>query len=153
MKLIRNAAAVIVSSIILVLLAGCGSAPPKPSAENVRATKALEVLETMRQAYLAGDQQGVMARVSTSLEGGYSDFAGRLRKDMEMHDKAELTLTVERVEINGDETSVVFHWFGNWRDKQGKKVEARGNAVYTFAGETEMKLIRVVGDSPFGIVR
>lgn len=152
MKLLRNTAAVFVLFLMLSALAGCGGEPVKPSAENVRTTKALGVLEQMRQAYIARDTQGVLDHVSTALEGGYSGFAGRMRKDAELYGKVELKLFIERVELSGDEASVVFHWHGNWRDKGGKKVEGRGNSVYTFAGETDMKLIRIVGDTPFGIV-
>ena len=142
----------------VALLAGLGAGCSKkemrkPSDESVRATKALGALQEMDRAYAARDMAGVLKHVSPALAGGYSEFESSIRKDMESYPRVSLDMSVERVEDAGDEVSVVFHWFGRWYDASGREVEGRGNTVFVFRASGEMTLVRIVGDTPYGVVR
>lgn len=139
----------------MLMLAGCGGKEAvKPTAENVKANKALGVLAEMKKAYVGRDMYGVLNLVSPSLEGGgYAEFSGQVRKDIETYKKADLDMTIDRVEINGERVGVVFHWSGKWHDASGNMAEGRGNSVFTFLDGEKMALVAITGDSPFGIVR
>jgi len=153
LKHLARLSSAIIANVLIITMYGCGSEPPKPSAENVKANAALGKLEAMRKAYIARDMQGVLDHVSPDLKGGFAELSGRVRKDMEMFEKVELRVFIDRVELSKGEVAVVFHWFGDWWDEQGKKTEGRGNAVFRFTDDEKMLLMDVTGDSPFGIVR
>jgi len=150
---IRRTTCMFIAAVFMLALAGCGKDAVKPSAENLMANKALGILADMKKAYDARDMYGVLNNVSPALAGGYAEFSGRVRKDTETFPKADLDLTIDRVEVDGTKASVVFHWFGKWTDAAGKTTEGRGNSVFTFQDAEKMTLVSITGDSPFGIVR
>jgi hypothetical protein len=126
----------------------------KPSEESVRADRTLGVFSDMEKAYEARDLKGVIKPVSQDFKKGYSELETSIRKDIETYGKVDVTVQVDRVEESGDDTRVVFHWYGKWWDKAGAAHEGRGNAVFVFK-ETPAgpELADVTGDSPFGVIR
>jgi hypothetical protein len=153
LKHLARLSSAIIAVVMVMTMFGCSSEPPKPSAENVKATAALGKLEAMRKAYTALDLKGVLDLVSQNYKGGFSDFSGRVRKDTENFKKVEMKVFIDRVELSKDDVGVVFHWFGEWWDNDGKKTEGRGNAVFHFSDDEKMLLMDITGDSPFGISR
>jgi len=141
--------------LISVAFAGCGAKEVvKPSDEAVQTTKALGALDRMRAAYAARDMAGVLLGISPDLKEGYSEFQTSLRRDIENYPKVELTVVVDRVEIEDKLVKPVFHWNGKWTDKSGVVHEGRGNCVFGFkdSGQT-VAVETLIGDSPFGVVR
>jgi len=146
-------AAVVIAVSLAVF--GCGKKQVvKPSDEAVAASRAVGAFMGMEKAYKQRDAAGVTGPVSPNFKPGYSEFLSGIRKDMEAFSKVDLEVETERVEIEGDDVKVVFHWRGFWTDKSGRKNEGRGNAVFVFR-ETggQMSLYDVLGDSPFGVAR
>lgn len=153
MSRFRSTILTITAAMLVIFIAGCGKEAIKPSAQNILATKAMAALADMHKAYIARDMYGVLDNVSSTYEGGYADFSSNLRKDTETYPAVELSIDIDRVELDGDYASVTFHWFGTWTNPEGNKVEGRGNSVFVFTGGEKMGLVRVTGDIPFGVVR
>jgi hypothetical protein len=142
-------------ALLIFLSAGCSKKEVvKPSEESVRADRALAALSEMEKAYEARDLAGVIKPVAQDYKKGYSELQTSLRKDIETYSKADVSIDIDRVEEAGDDTRVVFHWYGRWWDKAGAEHEGRGNTVFIFK-ETASgpELFDVTGDSPFGIIR
>lgn len=141
---------------LVILMVGCGGKKAvKPSAEVDASNKSIKALEEMRLAYVGRDAQGVLKFVSKEFkDGGYADIQRGLRKDTESFGKADLDIKVERAELAGEKSGVVFRWFCNWTDKSGNVHEGRGNAVFWFKETaTGVELIETTGDSPFGALK
>lgn len=150
----RNVLLVALSLFALVIASGCGKDEVvPPSAELVRANRALDVLDGMEKAYKARDMKGVMGPVSPDFRGGAAGFETGVRKDMETYPSVSLNVNVDRVVESGNDVAVAFHWYGRWTDRSGKVTEGRGNTVFTFTDTGEMRLASVTGDNPFAVVR
>jgi len=140
--------------VLAIVAASCSAKEAvKPSEESVKASKALGLLQDMDRAYKAMDLKGVTAPVSTDFKSGLSEFETSVRKDIETFSAVNLDINIERVEESGDQVRIATHWYGKWQDKDVKETEGRGNAVFVFRDSAEMKLVEVLGDSPFGVVR
>ncbi len=126
----------------------------KPSAESVKANRALSVFAKMEAAYKARNLDGTMDGVSRNFKKSYADFASVLRKDMDIYPKVRLDVTMDRVVEIGNHVEVVFHWSGTWTDKEGGSHTAAGNCTYVFQDTgSSMVLVDYIGDSPFGVAR
>ena len=126
----------------------------KPSAESVKAARALSAFAKMEAAYKARDLSGTMDDVSRDFKKSYADLASVLRKDMDIYPAVSLDITMDRVVETGNRVEVVFHWSGTWTDKKGGSHQARGNCTYIFQDTgSSMVLIDYIGDSPFGVAR
>jgi len=145
----------ILFSLVVLLAAGCGgNKDVKPSEDSIKASGAVKTLNAMQASYDARDMAGVLKLVSQDYKGGYSELETSLRKDIEEFPQVSLNTTIERVELEGDQVKVVFHWFGKWSGKNGQGHEARGNSIFVFkATGSTMSLDSVIGDSPFGVIR
>lgn len=144
----------VLSMVTLVFASGCGKDEViPPSAESVKAERAVEALKKMEAAYKARDMKSVLEPVSPDFKGGLSALESSVRKDMDMFPKVVLDITIDRVVESGNDVSVAFHWNGRWSDKDGRVNEGRGNSVFTFTDMGEMRLASVTGDNPFAVVR
>lgn len=146
--------ALAVSLFALIPASGCGKDEViPPSAEAVKAERALDALAKMEAAYKARDINGVLQPVSQDFAGGLGALEASVRKDMETFVRVSLETHVDRVVESGNDVSVMMHWNGKWWDKSGREVEGRGNAVFRFTDTGEMRLFSVTGDNPFAVVR
>lgn len=140
---------------LLIFLFACSKKViVKPSEESIRADRALAALSDMEKAYSARDLKGFIKPVAQDFKKGYSELETSLRKDIETYGKVDVSVEIDRVEEAGDDTSVVFHWYGKWWDKAGAVHDGRGNAVFVFresSGGPELE--DITGDSPFGVIR
>jgi hypothetical protein len=146
----------LIALLIFALSAGCSKKEVvKPSEESVRADRALATFSDMQKAYGARDLKGVIKPVAQDFKKGYSELETSLRKDIETYGKVDIDVDIDRVEEAGDDTRVVFHWYGRWWDKTNAEHEGRGNTVFVFREKPGAgpELEDVTGDSPFGVIR
>lgn len=150
----RNILLLIASVFALAALSGCGKDEViPPSAEAVKAERAVEAVKKMEAAYEARDMKGVLDPVSPDFRGGFAAFEAGVRKDIETFSKVALEIGMDRVVESGNEVSVSLHWNGRWWDSSGRASEGRGNAVFVFTDTGAMRLSSVTGDNPFAVVR
>lgn len=129
---------VILITLTFVFL-GCGKDNVKPSDDSLLTTEALNVINTVKTAYQEKDKDTLKNYLDPALAG--SVFKGLF------FEKAELSFTPKRVNINGSTVMVNLNWMGTWVI-EGKVIKRRGVAVFVFRG-SPMRLIRVDGDNPF----
>ncbi|MHB8173334.1 MAG: hypothetical protein ACYDFU_02585 [Nitrospirota bacterium] len=145
---------IIISSAILLVSACAKKQVVKPSAESVKATRALSAFAKMEAAYKARDLDGTLKDVSRDFKKSYADFASIIRKDMDIYPKVDLAVNMDRVVESGNQVMLVFHWSGTWTDKKGGSHMARGNCTYIYRDTgSSIILVDFIGDSPFGVAR
>ena len=129
----------VILTILTFVFLGCGKDNVKPSDDSLLTTEALNVINTVKTAYQEKDKDTLKNYLDPALAG--SVFKGMF------FEKAELSFTPKRVNINGSTVMVNLNWMGTWVI-EGKTIKRRGVAVFVFRG-SPMRLIRVDGDNPF----
>lgn len=129
--------------VIMITLAfvfiGCGKDNVKPSDDSLSTTEALNIINTVKTAYQEKDKDTLKNYLDPAL-------AESVFKEL-FFEKAELSFTPKRVNINGSTVMVNLNWRGTWVIK-GNNIKRRGVTVFVFKG-SPMKLISVEGDNPF----
>lgn len=72
-------------------------------------------------------------------------------QDFKQFSEAELSLVIDRVEIDEESFQTMVHWQGGWKQSSSPPVEKRGDAVFYWIGREDPKLTEIRGDSPFGL--
>lgn len=129
----------VILTILAFVFLGCGKDNVKPSDDSLSTTEALNIINTVKTAYQEKDKDTLKNYLAPALAG--SVFKGLF------FEKAELSFTPKRVNINGSTVMVNLNWTGKWVIK-GNNIKRRGVTVFVFRG-SPMRLIRVDGDNPF----
>ncbi len=120
---------------------GCGKDKVKPSEDYLLSTKAIESINTIKEAYEDKKEGTLKKRTGPGLSDSILEEI-----DFE---KAELTLTTRMVNIKDSSVVVNVNWRGTWWLDSGK-IENRGAANLVLDKET-MSLLEIEGDNPFSI--
>lgn len=141
-----------ISIIIIIFILGCASdkAVKPPSVESLKVKDAIEVLSTLKKAYENRDAGAFMRQISPS-SSNFNFLEERIKKDFSIFGKISLNMTPRWARVKEDLLQLSVHWEGKWYDSSGKEIRDRGNGIFSFKDEKEMKLIKIDGDSPFGI--
>lgn len=136
----------------LILISGCSSktAVRPPSEESLKVKGLIEIVSNLNKAYVTKDNKSFMLYISTS-SSIHEDFKKRIKRDFDTYEKISLNLTPRWARVREDSYQLSVHWEGKWHDPAGKEIRDLGNGLFTFKEEEGFKIIRIGGDSPFGI--
>jgi len=130
-------------SIILLFvffIVGCGGNKIAPSADFLLTQNAIEITNSIKEAYEKKDRTLIKERVEPSISES-------ILKSLAF-DEAKLSFTVRMVRIQKTGVRINLNWTGQWL-LDSKKQKNRGVATLIYKKDGEMKLIRIEGDSPF----
>lgn len=137
----RNAVILILSCMIFLLSASCGSKEVKRVSEDSKtAIEAFSVIEEIRDSYVKNDLALIEKNVT---KDGFKAISSVLKS----FDSVELTFNPVWVEIEGDHVNVNISWKGKWQ-KAGKITEERGMAVFVLKGRP-LKVDNILRTNPF----
>lgn len=136
----------------IVLILGCSEKTVKPpSAESLKVKDAIEVLSAINRAYENRDAGAFMRHISREPSSNFNSFEERIKRDFSIYGKISLNLTPRWVRVKEDLLQLSVNWEGKWYESSGKELRYRGNGIFSFKDEGEIKLVRIDGDNPFGI--
>jgi hypothetical protein len=138
----------------LALIIGCSSEKASvkpPSAESLRVKGAIEILLRLSKAYESKDVESFMHYISPLSLSNIGYLEKRIKSDFNTYEKISINITLRWAKVKEDSIQLAAQWEGTWYDHTGKELRDRGNAVFSFKNEGDLKLIRIDGDSPFGI--
>lgn len=133
--------------LVMIVLGACSGAPKlTDDGRLVRDVNAL--IAGLGRAYEQRDATSLMAGVATqyperdALRRAAEEAFGRF-------DRIELTLTVERIHLEGKTATVFLHWDGQWRTAAAAPVVRQGSARFVVDTDSAPALAAVAGDNPF----
>lgn len=138
----------------LILILGCSSekaAVRPPSAESLKVKEAIEILSNLNRAYENKDAESFMLHIYADPSSSFKYLDERIKTDFDIFERMSLNLTPRWARVKEDLLQLSVHWEGKWYDQSGKEIRDRGNGVFSFKDEGKLKLLRIDGDSPFGI--
>jgi hypothetical protein len=131
----------------MMVLSACSSAPKlSDDGRLVRDVNALVV--ELGRAYEQRDIGALMAGVATQFPEREALQRGA-EATFERFDRIELTLTIERVHLEGKTATVFLHWDGQWRTSAAAPVIRQGSARFVVDTDHGPTLAAVLGDNPF----
>ena len=135
---------------LALFAAGCQSDAPKHTEDHMRYERIIKAVEALRVAYENQDIKALQAlhSPSTSLDQLERDAA----KDFSAYDTISLTLTIERLYIQGEQATVTVRWEGAWQHGPDETLMTdRGYGVLVWSGLQTVLLEQMTGNLPFGI--
>lgn len=136
----------------ILLILGCSSdkAVRPPSAESLKVKDTIEILSSLNKAYENRDPGAFMRHIYRD-PSYHSLIEEGIKRDFAAFERISLNLTPRWARYREDSLQLSVHWEGNWYDSEGKAIRYRGNSIFSFKDKGELNLIRIEGDSPFGI--
>jgi hypothetical protein len=130
-----------VLSMLLFVLVSCGKKDVKEVSEESRiAQEAMQLAETIKQAYLDDDRKTLEKNTT---HDGYRELIGEIKS----FESAELEFTPTWVEIDDTVVKLTVSWKGTWVASDVTK-EDRGIGVFVMEGQP-LKVAKVLRASPF----
>ncbi len=135
---------ILISLIIGIFTASCSKAV-KPSGDVVRIKTILNTVAKLQKNYNEKDLAAFITFFSPKYN---SSFKNSVEKGMLEFDELNLTIHVDRINMDRDGAGVSLAWEGEWK-KADKKISKSGNAIFTFTNDAEPKLAGISGNNPF----
>ncbi len=130
-------------------MAGCQSGDPEYTEDHTHFEQVVKAVNALSSAYENKDLKAFQALRSTSK--GLDQLARDMEKDFATYATISLTLTLERMSIQGDEATVNVRWEGMWqRVPDETPTRDRGHGILVWTGRAVVLLDRVEGNLPFG---
>lgn len=133
--------------VLVVSLAACAGAPKL--SDDARSVLRVEgLLASLTRAYQAKAAPDFFAGMAPTLRDREA-----LRKAVvdafARYDHIELTLSVDRVHLEGKIVTVFLHWDGRWRQSAHEPIIRQGTARFLVEDGESPLLTDVVGENPF----
>jgi hypothetical protein len=133
--------------VLTVCLAACAGAPKL--SDDARLVFRVEgLVASLARAYQEKAAQDLFAGMAPTLRDRET-----LRKTVEevfaRYDQIELTLSVDRVHLEGKTVTVFLHWDGRWRQSAHEPIIRQGTARFLVEDGEPPLLTDVVGENPF----
>jgi hypothetical protein len=136
--------------VAVLCLAACAGGPQL--SEDARLVRRVEgVVVSLARAYEHQDAQALFDGVAPTLPGRES-LRAAVEDAFARFDRIELTLSIERVHLEGSTTAVFVHWDGRWRQAAREPLARQGTARFVVTAGNQVQLVDVVGENPFGPV-
>lgn len=135
------------------LMWACATDKKKPSPVATQIGHVRTAIARLTESYEKKDKEGFFAGLDPSSES-FRSLRKRVLQDFEHFSRVEISITIDRGEINEASIKTAVHWRGVWKESPDlPDFEKRGNAIFQWAASDDLKLIGIRGESPFGIYR
>lgn len=137
-------------SLLLLIIAGCGGKVIL-SEDAVRIRKVNDFVSELKTLY---EQRDVHLPDLFSQEFFIEkkEVKGAILRDLERFNTISLNLSIDRVEMSGENVKISVQWNGTWKDKV-KTYREGGSMVLLASYGNVIRITGIKGDSPFGISR
>ncbi len=116
----------------------------------MRFERIVVAVEALRSAYEKHDLEAIRALQSPSQN--FDQLERDLQNDFSASDTIALTLTIERIYIQGEQATVNVRWEGEWQHGPEETLRTdRGHGVLLWSGRDVVLLEQVKGNLPFGV--
>lgn len=134
-------------------LAGCATDSKGPSAVATTVRRIDEALHSITESYEKKDEKSFFSGFDPAFKF-LAPLKNQVLRDFETFSEIDVTITIDRVEIEGELISAAVHWGGVWKSSsQGRPLEKKGHALFTWKSGEAPKLLEIRGDPPFGVFR
>lgn len=135
----------------VLVVSGCARANKELSKTQAQNRAVLAALDAIQTAYHEKDLDALENQLAS--EGGDVErIRSAVSRDFEAFASVSLQIWPDRIYINGSEVEVSCHWAGDWLSAGADRpIQREGNTTLTFTSDERPRLLRVVGDLPFGI--
>lgn len=134
----------IIIFLAVISLLSCSKAV-KPSEDVARIKAILNTITKLQENYNEKDLAAFVTFVSPKYN---SSFKNSVEKGLLEFDELNLTIHVDRINMDRDGAGVSLAWEGEWK-KADKKISKSGNAIFAFTNDAEPKLTGISGNNPF----
>ncbi len=133
--------------VLMVCLAACAGAP-KLSDDAKSVLRVEGSVASLARAYQEKAAQDLFAAMAPALRDR-EIFRKAVEDAFARYDHIELTLSVDRVHLEGKTITVFLHWDGRWRQSAHEPIIRQGTARFLVEDGEPPLLIDVVGENPF----
>ena len=140
--------------LVLASLAGtgCSKKVPKYPEDHARYQRVVQAIKTLETAYVNKDIPA-FHELLLPLEN-LNLLEADVQQDFTAFSSIHLTLSIDRILIDGDRISAFISWQGDWqRTPEGAFAQARGHGVLLWSGNQVILLRGTEGDLPFGMTQ
>ncbi len=136
---------------LVVLMAGCESKQgPKYPEDHERFGRVVEAVDALRSAYEKQNLDAIRKLMLPSK--GFQRLQREMQQDFATSSAIALTMTIERMYVQGEQARVNIRWEGEWQpSSEDKVVTDRGHGILIWSGTQVILLAGVEGDLPFGM--
>ena len=140
---------------LILFASGCQSDAPQHPGDHMRVERVIKAVEDLRTAYENRDLNALRALRSTATD--LDRLERGAEQDFSAYDAISLTLTIERMYIQGEQATVNIRWEGEWQhesDETPVTDRGYGALVWSDRRETDQQVVRLeemTGNLPFGI--
>ncbi|MBI3610247.1 MAG: hypothetical protein HY204_06045 [Nitrospirae bacterium] len=129
----------------LLATAGCEQPPVKPTEDSRRLQQIDAFIEGLRSAYEGRNIQSFSAGYPSERQNDLKTIASAL----DSMTSPRLDFIIDRIVLQGETVRVALHWELRWQSAKDLPVKQRGNALFQFAGKSDLRLQTIEGDNPF----
>jgi len=133
--------------LVMAALQACSSTP-KLSDDGRLVRDVTAFVAELERAYEARDMRALMNGVATRFPDR-EDLQRTAQEVFDQYDHIDLTLTIERVHLEGKTATVYSHWDAQWRAAGGAPITRQGSARFEIDTDASPTLAAVLGDNPF----
>lgn len=135
---------------LVVFGLGCQSKKQKYPEDHARFERIVKAVEALRSAY-EGQNPGALQELMLPSEG-LQRLQSDIQQDFSAYASISLTMTIERIYIQGERATVNVRWEGEWQPSpEEKPVTNRGHGMLIWSGRQVILLVGVDGNVPFGM--
>lgn len=133
--------------VVTACLAACAGAP-KLSDDARSVFRVQGLVASLARAYQDKAAQDLFAGMAPALRDRET-FRKTVEDAFARYDHIELTLSVDRVHLEGKTVTVFLHWDGRWRQSAREPIIRQGTARFLVEDGASPLLTDVVGENPF----
>ncbi|MFQ5598439.1 MAG: hypothetical protein ACE5GK_10360 [Nitrospiria bacterium] len=138
--------------LVFFILLSCTADKKKPTPVTNKLAHVRGRIEKLREFYEKKDDEGFFSGLDPSFEG-LQVFQKRVRQDFSRFSKAEISVIIDRVEMDEDTIKTAVRWRGLWVWEEAPPLEKNGSATFIWTSSKDSKLVGVLGEGPFGVIR
>lgn len=149
MRPLRNTAITLVMALLCLLPTACSKKNIAPNPDSVRTTNARAEIENLVKIYEQRNLTGFINLFPFEFRGR-QDAADLAERDFAAFPRIAVTVYVDRVTLVKNDVTLYTHWEGFWTDKSGNTSRDIGSLIFTYTGDSKLKLTHLEGDRFFG---
>ena len=133
--------------VVLAALQACSSTP-KLSDEGRSVRGVVGLVTDLEHAYEQRDESALMAGMAKEFPDRET-LQRTVQSVFDRFDRIDLTITVERIHLEGETATVYLHWDAQWRAQGSAPIARQGTARFEVGTDGRPMLTAVLGDNPF----
>jgi len=130
------------------MTSGCAGDPQTASPVSLEVGTLQGLLKQLSRAYEKKSRDDFLSALNPASELRRF-FEKQLEQDFAHFSEVDLSMFIERVEVQEKQVLMTVRWKGSWKVGPGSTRKQRGKSLFLWSPRKDPKLLEILGRSPF----